>query len=137
MGELLLLVNNDAGVPHPVGSGLAELTSAGIVPRGKNQILIKSEVHSVAYTPPLLSLKPLPKVMFELSVMEHPNLGPVSIRLKKNMVYLRCRVCPTVRAYQLTTESCPCIGTETWAGMESHLVGHEALVVVSCSRHLG
>lgn len=48
MGEALLPINNDAGVPHPVGSGLAELTSAGIAPRGKNQILIKSEVHSVA-----------------------------------------------------------------------------------------
>ena len=84
MDELLLLVNNDVGVPHPVGSGLAELTSVGIAPRGKNQILMKSEVHSVAYAPPWLSLKPLPKGMFELSVIEQPSLDYFSVGWSKN-----------------------------------------------------
>lgn len=79
MGELALLVNNDVGVPHPVGSGLAELTSVGIAPRGKNQILMASEVHSVAYTPPSLSLNPLPNVILELSMMEQPSLQKFSI----------------------------------------------------------
>lgn len=84
MDELPLLANNDVGVPHPVGSGLAELTSVGIAPRGKNQILMKFEVHSVAYTPPWLSLKPLPKVMLELSMIEQPSLEHFSIGWSKH-----------------------------------------------------
>ena len=84
MDELPLLENNEVGVPHPAGSGLLELTSEGIVPRGKNQILMKSEVHSVAYTPPLLSLKPPPKVILELSVIEQPSLDFFSMEWRKN-----------------------------------------------------
>ncbi len=50
----------EAGVPQVVGSGAPPEISAGILPRGKNQILMASLVHSVAYTPPPLALKPAP-----------------------------------------------------------------------------
>src|SRR5277367_6743167 len=58
------------------GFGLPEATSLGIAPRGKNQILMKSEVHSVAYTPPLAALNPEPNVRLWESAIWHPALVP-------------------------------------------------------------
>lgn len=74
MVEVPLLAKSALGSPQPVGSGLEEFTSAGVEPRGKDQILMKSEVHSVAKTAPWLSLKALPNVMLELSWIEQPKL---------------------------------------------------------------
>jgi hypothetical protein len=50
----------ESGSPHPAGSGLPEPMSEGIEPRGKNQTLMASDFHSIAYTPPLFELKPAP-----------------------------------------------------------------------------
>jgi hypothetical protein len=48
------------GLPQPDGSGEAPEMSEGIEPRGKKKMLMNEDVISVAYTPPLLSLKPFP-----------------------------------------------------------------------------
>lgn len=52
--------NEAVAIPQPVGSGLPLVISDGIALRGKNQMLILSLVHSVAYTPPPFELKPVP-----------------------------------------------------------------------------
>lgn len=44
-------------MPQLEGSGQPLSMSEGIEPRGKNQMLMAESVHSVAYTPPPLSLK--------------------------------------------------------------------------------
>ena len=55
-----LPLNIAVGVPQFAGSGLEPRASPGILPRGKNQTLMKSAFHSVAYTPPPPALKPGP-----------------------------------------------------------------------------
>ena len=63
----------ERGVPQSAfGCGLLLATSAGMDPRGKNQILTKSLVHSVANTPPPTPLKPVPKLRSESSPIEQP-----------------------------------------------------------------
>ena len=52
--------NCATGAPHVAGFGAPLEMSAGVVPLGKNQMLIASLVHSVAITPPPLALKPAP-----------------------------------------------------------------------------
>lgn len=46
--------------------------SEGMAPRGKNQILMASLVHSVAKTPPPLELKPAPKLLSSPLRIEQP-----------------------------------------------------------------
>lgn len=45
------------GSPHVSGSGVPEVISDGICPLGKNQILMASDSHCIAYTPPPPALK--------------------------------------------------------------------------------
>ena len=62
--------------PHKDGSGELESTFEikGDV-RGKNQILIEFDVHSVANTPPPFSLKGLPKEPYKGSSIPQPALS--------------------------------------------------------------
>lgn len=60
------------GVPHPDGFGLPEEMSDGIELCGKYQMEMPFEVHSVAYTPPPLALKPVPYVSELLAFIEQP-----------------------------------------------------------------
>lgn len=49
--------------------------SEGIEPLGKNHIEMSVSVYLVAYTPPLLLLKPAPKLAVLLVVTSHPTLA--------------------------------------------------------------
>lgn len=53
-------MNTAVGLPQLEGSGEELEISEGIEPRGKKKMLINDSMISVAYTPPPLSLKPLP-----------------------------------------------------------------------------
>lgn len=48
------------GVPKREVSGLVAVTAVGMEPRGKNQILMAADDHSMAKTPPPLLLKLVP-----------------------------------------------------------------------------
>lgn len=64
--------NLATGLPHPLGFGLPLETSPGITPLGKNQMLMASPVHSVAYTPPPFALKPVPYEAVSWEEIWHP-----------------------------------------------------------------
>jgi hypothetical protein len=66
--------NLAAGSPHELGFGVLDVMSEGIDSRGKNQMLIATSVHSVAYTPPPFALKPEPYEAVLLSEMPQPTL---------------------------------------------------------------
>lgn len=64
------------GRPQLAGEGVLLVISDGILPRGKNQMLMASLVHSVAYTPPPFELKPDPYERVSLVAIAQPTLVP-------------------------------------------------------------
>ncbi len=63
---------NAVGVPQQDGSGLSVGTSAGILPRSKNQMLMPSSVHRVANTPPPLFANGAPYEFVDGSATTQP-----------------------------------------------------------------
>ena len=69
-----LPVNEVVGVPQFTGFGFPEVISAGTALRGKKYISIAELVHSMAYTPPPLTLKPVPKDLVSEVLNPHPTV---------------------------------------------------------------
>lgn len=70
--------------------------SDGILPRGKNQMLIAVLVHSVAYTPPPLALKPDPYDRVSVDLIPHPTLVPCPAALTSQLDVSSVPVKPVV-----------------------------------------
>jgi hypothetical protein len=68
--------NRADGEPQYEGVGLPLVMSDGMLPRGKNQMLIAVLVHSVAYTPPPLALKPDPYDRVSVDLIPQPTFVP-------------------------------------------------------------
>ena len=71
------------------------------MPRGKNQILMNSEVHSVANTPPEALLKPVPKLTSETSVMPQPAFFGCVLSLTSQFVVSKSPAKESVAAFMM------------------------------------